>query len=199
MNVLKLIVIRHAEIPENLEKLKAHPEEGDLTEKGIDQARKLGERLKDEKFDVIICSTAERACETAKEIIKNHPGVDVVYSKGIIEQSPGEHVGITDSELRDHRQKSGYSKETYRPKGGESFQDLIIRATNFYEHLLDKYKGKTVLVMTHGRFMKALMIVMFNIPIQFHSAMWFGNTAVNIVEVNDDGKLVHLVNCFDHL
>ena len=63
---------------------------GKLSSLGIEQARKLAERLKDEKIDVIFSSDLARAADTAKEIAKFHPNIPLELTKDIRERFLGE-------------------------------------------------------------------------------------------------------------
>ena len=63
-----LTLVRHGETIENKEKIIMGQLDGTLSELGIQQAKKLAERLKDERFDYIFSSDLARAANTAKEI-----------------------------------------------------------------------------------------------------------------------------------
>ncbi|MEJ2267962.1 MAG: histidine phosphatase family protein [Nanoarchaeota archaeon] len=83
---MKLIIVRHGETEENLKKIWQGHLQGKLTKKGIEQAKKLANRLKDEKLDVIFSSDLDRASDTAKEIAKFHSEVPIYLVEDLRER-----------------------------------------------------------------------------------------------------------------
>ena len=62
---------------------------GELTEKGLIQAKLIGERLKEVNFNRIYVSDLNRTIQTAEMIIKYHPLTELIYEKRIREKSGG--------------------------------------------------------------------------------------------------------------
>ncbi|GBE19836.1 glucosyl-3-phosphoglycerate phosphatase [archaeon BMS3Abin17] len=69
---MKLILVRHGETEENKRREIMGQKQGTLSSLGIEQAKKVAQRLKDEKIDYIFSSDLARASDTAKEIHKFH-------------------------------------------------------------------------------------------------------------------------------
>src|SRR3989338_6937789 len=90
---MKLIIVRHGETEENAEGIHQGQRHGKLSNVGIEQTKKLGTRLKDEKFDIVYCSDLQRCKDTAKEIMKFHSSIPVHYTKEIRERRMGEFEG----------------------------------------------------------------------------------------------------------
>ena len=65
---MKLIITRHGETEENKAGIIQGHLPGHLSEAGIEQAKKVAFRLKDEKINFIYSSDLDRAADTAKEI-----------------------------------------------------------------------------------------------------------------------------------
>ena len=61
-----------------------------LSLKGIENAKKLGEHLKDIRFDAVYCSSLGRAQETAAHIIGDKPLV-ITYCDDLKEMNFGTH------------------------------------------------------------------------------------------------------------
>lgn len=66
---MKLILIRHGESARNRGYVVAS-EENNLTTKGVEQAVKIGEELKEQIIDTIYCSPAARCVQTLDEILR---------------------------------------------------------------------------------------------------------------------------------
>lgn len=62
---MDLYVVRHGRVPSNDLKIVGYDDEG-LTEKGIQQAIDMNNKLHDINFDVVYCSPILRAIQTAK-------------------------------------------------------------------------------------------------------------------------------------
>ena len=78
-----------------------------------------------------------------------------------------------------------------RPEEGESFNDVRKRIKEFIGAMLEKEKGRKVLVMTHGATKRALLMELFNRDDEgYHDELMqlSKNTAVTILNLRDDGK-----------
>ena len=94
-----LIITRHGETIENKQGIMQGHLPGTLSEHGIEQAKKLAERLKEEKIDFIYSSDLARAADTAKEIAKFHPNISINFTKELRERNLGELQGRKASEF----------------------------------------------------------------------------------------------------
>ena len=94
---MRLIIVRHGQTDYNVKRIAQGQLNNPLNETGMEQARKVAKRLKDEKIDVVYCSDLKRTRMTAEEIMKHHPDVPVHYVKEIREMDMGIFVnGPTD-------------------------------------------------------------------------------------------------------
>ncbi len=166
---VELTLVRHGETDINKQKIVQGSEiNAPLNKVGKEQAKKAGEGLKGQQFDVIISSHMKRAVETAKIIAKE---IGLPYEKGFEifrERDMGEWTGqsIFDVLAKEKAPKSQrgavFLKST--PKGGESFNQFVDRARKAHDWLLKEYAGKKVLVVAHGGFNRALMMIAKNLP-----------------------------------
>lgn len=197
--LMKLIIVRHGETIENQKEIIQGQRQGTLSEEGIEQAKKLALRLKEEKIDYIYSSDLARAKDTAKEIIKFHQKVPIEYTKELRERNLGEFEGKTKKELGMAAEM--WSLVTANPKNGESRAELFERAKNLVEKVSKEQINKTVLFVCHGGIKKALVCAILgkeakDIP----SIENFKNTAISIFEIDKDkGYKIHILNCAKHL
>ena len=119
---MKLIVVRHGETEENLKGQMQGHIPGKLTQKGIEQAKKLALRLKDKKIDVIYSSDLARASDNSKIIAEKHPDTPLIFTEKLREISRGEWEGKTAKELGFENYPKG--KFWPLPKDGESHEEL---------------------------------------------------------------------------
>ncbi len=189
---MKLILTRHGETVENANMICQGQTPGKLSEKGIDQAKKLALRLKDEKIDIIYTSDLARAFDTAKEIARYHPKIDLVKDTRMRERYFAEMQG---KKARDDLDWNNL------PEDVETDEDMVRRAKDMLDCTYSKHKGQTVLFVAHGGFNMALLTVIYNKPVSgFRSFKGIKNTSVYIFEIKEDNShVVHLMNCVKHL
>ncbi len=154
---------RHAESTSNIAwKMSDGTDNPALTEKGEKQAKSAGEMLRTQgkKFDIIIHTSRVRTINTA-HIIGDTIGFsgEYILDDGFTEQSAGEFSGMTHEELLNyHNQKTEqniiFSKENirriYKEHGGENIDTFTARIIPAYESILQKYKGKRILIIAHA-------------------------------------------------
>jgi len=120
-----------------------------LTENGKSQIKNLAEKLKKKKIDLIYSSEFPRAKETA-QIIANELGLEINFDKRLREISLGIYHGKPkENYYHDFLTITGrlFYKRT---KGGESWTDCRKRILKFVKEIDKKYKGKTILLVSHG-------------------------------------------------
>lgn len=119
---------------------------------GRKQAQKLGIALKDEEVNAIYSSPLKRAFDTAKAIASHHQ-LMVQVEPDLREMEVGELEGVSIAELGTSfsqfilqwRQGQGLEKLP----GGESIIDLGERVWSTIEHIIEKHKQETVVVVGH--------------------------------------------------
>ena len=149
----RLILVRHGESTWNTAKLiQGHADHAKLTDRGREQARLVVEQLREFDIRRAVSSDLQRARETA-EIVCRGLAVEFLVdatlrerSFGVIEGSalrvaPPALTGIDGNVVVD---------DTARPEGGESLADVYRRGASFVDDIVERYRGETVLVVTHG-------------------------------------------------
>jgi len=188
---MRLIITRHGQTEENkLGILQGHLP-GKLSELGLEQARKLSLRLKEERIDKIYSSDLSRAKDTAEIIAQYHPDAELIITKDIRENDLGELTGKTKEEI-------GFSTEDLvvgfiESKTGETRERMLDRAKNFFDGLTSCYAEETVLIVGHNGINKAILsAIMGKSPDELGSQ---NNTSINIFQIGNDGKIT--VEVFD--
>jgi len=115
----------------------------DLNQNGIKQAEAIRDKLKNEEFDVIICSPLKRAKHTA-EIINEGQNIPLIIDKRLIERDYGKLEG----ELYDKKYCNiDYDFESV---GGETIEKYKERLEYFILDIKNMYSDKKVLVVAHN-------------------------------------------------
>ncbi|ODN76113.1 hypothetical protein L202_06045 [Cryptococcus amylolentus CBS 6039] len=158
--MITLTIVRHGESTDNLRPLWAGWSDAPLSNHGMNQAKALGQSLKDTRFDYIVASDLKRAHWTAQQIQSNQatqPPLDTTQL--LREQGFGEaeHQPFGNSDGKWYR-KPG---RTFAFPGGETLEDVRNRAKQaieqYIEPILQESRGKPpsdkhVAVVAHGIF-----------------------------------------------
>ena len=194
---MKLIIVRHGETEENLARIIQGHKHGHLSKQGKEQAKKLAKRLRDEKLDLILSSDLGRSSNTTGEINKYHSNVEIKFIKELREKTAGIYDGKRSEEFHKARENSGLPDEDFKPQKGENNKDVEKRIIKFIDKLLEKYPNKTILLSTHGRWIKVFIQHYFGIC---YSDVETDHTCVYMVELfKDKNHKIHLKNCTKHL
>lgn len=154
---MKLYMVRHGQSQTNLERRFTGQAQAPLTEQGIADARRAGEKLAGIPFDRIYSSDLIRAVQTAKEAI---PGCEPIQLPVLREISVGpklewRSVGECEAEygqaLWEHR--NAYN---FVPYGGENENMLIARARQFLS-LLENDPCERAVAFSHAGFITCVL------------------------------------------
>lgn len=137
-----------------------------LTGKGIRDAERAGEALKNTAFDRAYCSRSGRAEDTA-EIILGNRDISLNRRKGLMEH----YVGNIEGALIDEpetRQAIGEGNRTgdWSHVEGESIPDMKKRIRETMEEIVSECRdGDRVLIVSHGSYCMYLMEEMLGVDI----------------------------------
>lgn len=126
-----------------------------LTEEGLAQAKKLGERLKNIKIDAVFSSDLERAYRTACIICKElNPRLIPKATEKLREINVGRCAGIKKSLLMEKYPESR-NIDFHFPEG-ESYKQFCERIVRFIASLEEKHSNRSILVVAHEGVIKAV-------------------------------------------
>jgi broad specificity phosphatase PhoE len=161
---MKLILMRHGESEANANNILQGRENGKLTFKGAEQARKAGKELKEKyKIDMVFCSPLKRAVETLENILVEDPIEGPVYMCKLLEERDfGEYSGVNENDIdwKDLDEDNKINKEM----GLESLLELLKRTNLFLEDLKLEEEKSTVLVVAHSELLKMIVSILTGKP-----------------------------------
>lgn len=134
-----------------------------LTQKGINQAKKLADVVKNIDIDIIISSSLVRARETS-DIVSRILGVPVVYDSMINEINNGNLADISIIDFKVLYPGLYFSSLQMSEKypNGESPIEFYDRIVSFFDKSLKEYKNKNVLLITHGGVIGIIKSLVYN-------------------------------------
>lgn len=162
----KLYLTRHGETEWNEKGMMQGWQDSPLTELGENQAIWLKERMKDLHIDVIYSSPIGRAFDTAK-IIKGDRDIPLIKDDGLKEMNFGLWEGQNQEILKAMNKENHFNfwnvPSKYVPTGdGETFNEIKERSFKTVNKVLEKEKGKTILIVTHTITLKSYLTELEN-------------------------------------
>lgn len=156
---MEIYVVRHGETGYNKMGLLQGSTNIPLNENGKMQALRTKKALEHISFDIVISSPLLRAFETASIIVPNHI---IKIDSRLTERYLGDYEGKP-SRIYDQKKYHNY-KENCVDQGVEGISNLIKRVHNFMDELREKYPNQTILLVTHGGWINALLYYFKPIP-----------------------------------
>jgi broad specificity phosphatase PhoE len=199
----RLIFVRHAEAEGNFYRVFHGWTDSVLTEKGHIQAKKLGERMKSMDIDIIYSSTLKRTLQTA-EYIARAKGLPIIRTDKLKEINGGDWENMP-WEVLPEKWPDEYNTWENEPHlhqmpNGESMEELQCRIIKEVKHIASQNKGKNVCIVTHGTAIKAVMCIFRNCDFEeMVTIPWHDNTAVTIIDYEDDKFCIVLEGDTSHL
>ena len=176
----ELLLIRHGETEWNAGEIFRGRADVSLNEKGVVQAKLLGEYLKTSRLEAVYSSPLQRAVRTAEKIAKLH-SLDVRTEPALIDMDYGEWQGMSLVEVR-KIYKNLYIKWMKSPKnvkfpGGEDLDDVKNRTVAAIKKIVKNHKGSVVLV-SHRVVNKVLICALLGLD---NSHFW--NISFNFISL----------------
>lgn len=143
-----IFLVRHGETFDNARHIMQGQVQGELNERGKQQAQQVAIRLADEPFDAVISSDLHRAIQTAEIIAAPH-GLPVQTTPLLRERDWGSFTGRFIPDLQ----------HVQWPDDIESEPDLLTRARSFILYITTTFPGKRVVAVGHGIIDKAILAI----------------------------------------
>ncbi|MET0314120.1 MAG: 2,3-bisphosphoglycerate-dependent phosphoglycerate mutase [Hansschlegelia sp.] len=195
----RLVLVRHGQSEWNLKNLFTGWKDPDLTEKGVEEAKEAGRRLKTAgvNFDIAFTSKLIRAQRTNQLILSElgQRGVKTIEDEALNERDYGELTGLNKDDARktwgEGRVLLWRRSYDVPPPGGESLKDTVARALPYFvrEILPHVLSGRTTLVTAHGNSLRALIMTLERLtPDQLLKRELFTGAPI-IYEMNADSTI----------
>lgn len=168
--MVKLIIVRHGRSISNKEKRFTGHLDIPLSDEGCCQAESVSKYiLENFKVDAIYSSDLSRAYNTVKPLA-DALGLKISVYKELRETNAGIWQGMLLEDIR-NKYPDDFSAFKERPGffrfiGGESYEDVMKRSVKIITKIASDNDGKTVVIATHGGFIRALIVALKQIPLE---------------------------------
>ena len=172
-----------------------------LNEVGVEQAKSVGSRLKEIKFDHIYSSDLIRARTTAeliREELDFKPSLTEI--KALRERDYGDFEGHTWAEVRKYYNTNAQRSVVEAPPNGESLYDVRDRIENFIKEIKLKWIGdENILLVTHHGAVMMLCVCLLELGFEHHKKFQFDNGSVTVFHIGDEYNKLKLCNDTCHI
>ncbi len=168
--------------------------DSDLNETGRKQARAFYEKYHDIRFDRIYVSGLQRTRQSVEEFIAR--GIPTQVVNELNEISWGDFEGIKITREMHERYLNIISewqkgKLDISYKNAETPLQMAERQKIALQKILSNREDKNVLVVTHGRYLRAFICLLLNHPLQLMDDFTHGNLCLYLLKY--DGIKFHLL------
>lgn len=199
----RIFLIRHGETLWNKEMRFQGHMDIPLSERGLEQAKALADRLSVTKIAAVYSSDLKRALETAHPIAAPR-NLEIIIEPALREINFGQWEGLTFTEISEKYgeqiKKWWQSPMDMTTPNGEGLKDLVHRLVPVVRKIIEKHQGEQVAVVCHGGPARCLVGTVLGMDLNKYWKIRQDNAALNILDFSDwENGIVTLLNDRSHL
>ena len=198
----QLVIFRHGQSLWNLENRFTGWADVGLTDKGVEESKEAGEKLKHFEFDKGYASALKRTQESLLIALKvcGQENIPVVFNQSLNERNYGDLQGLNKAETTEKfgqeqvaKWRRGY--ETV-PSKGESLKDTVNRVIPYFEKIImcELKEGKNIVIATHGNTMRAIIMYLENISPEELVKLEFKTGEMRLYEFDNNMNVSKIIN-----
>lgn len=151
----KIFIFRHGQTLDNIEHDFSGVRDVDLTQSGIEEAKQIAEKLKNEKVTKAYQSNQIRSQHTLSLVLDGyHQNIEIITDSRIRERDYGNLTGKSKDELEKNDPKDyalWHRSYDVPPPGGESIQMVEVRVLDFLHEVIPTWKENDIIfISAHG-------------------------------------------------
>ncbi len=185
-----VLAVRHAEAEYDGSTMPGVPDGGRISDRGREQAAALVEQLKDRRVAAVVSSPYRRAVDTAR-LVAAALDVPLEIAEDLRELDAGELTRLPHGEgiaaVDEVFGRWLHGDLDVSCPSGETGHQLVTRFRGVLEQLADRFRGETVVVVSHGGAMALALPVMSGRSARELATHPLSNAAVVELEGDADG------------
>ncbi len=198
----RIILVRHGETDWNKQGRFQGQIDIPLNKNGKAQAQAASEFLKNISIQKAFSSSLSRPRETAKIILKEHPGVDISLKDNLKEIGHGKWEGKLESEIQsdwpDLLQTWKIRPEKVQMPDGENIKEVSIRSiAGWLEICKNLTENETALVVAHDAVNKTILCHLLGLT---PSDIWMikqGNGGITVIDLSEKEGQPDQISCLN--
>lgn len=196
-----LLLVRHGETEWNRDRVFRGRRDIDLSERGVEQAARLGRSLAGVAIDAVYASPLARALDTARPIASPRTH-DVHPIHNLIDIDYGDWSGLSHADVRakypqQYQQWETAPHEALIP-GGETLEAVRARAMPAVEWLLSEH-ADCVVVVSHRVVLKVLVLSLLGMGLERFWSIKLDTASVSAFQTSPHGYVLTHLNDTSHL
>jgi broad specificity phosphatase PhoE len=198
----RVYLVRHGQTAWNRELRFRGRADIPLNENGHKQASAIADTLKDKGINAIYTSPLRRSIETAQPVAESLQ-LEIVPAQELIDINYGEWEGLTYDEVR-QRYATVYRQWEVRPDlvtfpRGERLDDVRERAFSAFTEIVEKNRGKSILIIPHRVINKVLLCAVLGLSNSYFWRIRQDTGCINVMEYWNDQLVLVRMNDTCHL
>jgi len=189
--MLSVYLLRHGQTPYNADGNRyCGRTDIQLTEKGIQQALAVRQRMDGIGLDAVYSSPLFRARRTA-ELASGWSSVQTDARLTEIDFGTWEHRTREEFVAEDPLSWAAWSRDPENNRAGntgETGREVVSRLDDFFSDMLARHFGQTILVVGHNGTNRLYMAHMLGMPLRHYRRLAQENSAITLFELDDRGE-----------
>lgn len=199
----RLLLVRHARSTWNAERRIQGVADPPLDEMGLEQARRIADRLRSQSLSAIYSSPLQRARVTAEIIHRYFLDAPMSlddrlqeYDFGVVNGLTWDEVALQHPTLAERWLEDPWTIPIPGSEGQPAFRARVMAAMN---EIVAQHDHEQVAVVAHGGTFAAYLGAKLELPIDRRYPFHFGNTSLSVVEANGQTLDIVALNDTNHL
>lgn len=188
----KIVLVRHGETEWSRDGQHTGRTDIPLTELGREQACLVGPTLKGWTFSHRFSSPLQRARETAEISAVSHDPGALILDDDLLEWDYGKYEGRTNADIVS--EEPGWSKWFSDLEGGESAQDVGVRADRAIDRIDAASDDGPVIVFAHGHFLAIMIARWLCLPAVEGRRFVLETATVSVLSMKRDDRVLRILN-----
>jgi len=192
-----LVLVRHGKSEWNEKGLWTGWRDIPLAPKGVEEAQKTGDELKDIQFDYAYTSALTRAKQTLDEILKVlNQSPPITSDKNLNERDYGDYTAKNKWQVKEEVGEEVFQKIRrswdFPPPNGESLKMVYERAVPYFKSEIEPKlrEGNNVLIAAHGNSLRALVKYLESVSDEEIPTLEIGTGEAYVYEIDNVGKII---------
>ena len=192
----RFVLIRHGRTDVAGHRLTGRRPGVHLNDAGHAQAEYLPQRLRHVRLDAVYTSPRERARETAAPLARASD-LEPTTLDALDELDYGDWQDETVDALEGDARWQAYNRlrSLYRIPDGDSLLETQLRMVGAVERLWSERPGATIALVGHGDPLRALIVYVLGMPLDFVLRLEIAPASVSMVELDEGGPRVTCLGC----
>lgn len=193
----RLFLLRHAEVEETYRFVFGGRIDMGLSPRGLQQAAKLAEHLRNTNFDAIYVSPLKRVRQTVSALLQ-HDGRTEIIHEGLREVDFGAWTGLSWKQVSERFGMNAFdwlrALHHNAIPGAEPVAEFRGRVAACLEGVLARHPGQTVALVCHGGVIRMLLAILLDLSLDKTGGFEVDYASVTVVDNEPGGPAIQLLN-----